>query len=74
MLQPVDLDKRVFAIKQASKDEILEMEEQEQYLIWNPFTNTFKVEYADKRCIARNKYCAKELVFINLLRRRKNDS
>ena len=71
MLQPVDLDKRVFAIKQASKDEILEMEEKEQNLIWNPFTNTFKVEYADKRCIARNKYCAKELVFYKFIEEEK---
>lgn len=71
MLQPVDLDKRVFAIKQASKDEILEMEEKEQYLIWNPFINTFKVEYADKKCIARNKYCAKELVFYKFIEEEK---
>lgn len=71
MLQPVDLDKRVFAIKQASKDEILEMEEKEQYLIWNPFANTFKVEYADKKCIARNKYCAKELVFYKFIEEEK---
>lgn len=71
MLQPVDLDKRAFTIKQASKDEILKMDEKEQYLIWNPFTNTFKVEYADKRCIARNKYCAKELVFYKFVEEEK---
>ena len=50
-------------MKEVDKKEILELEEGTQYVIYNPYTNSLKIETVSKKDIAHNKYCITTLKF-----------
>lgn len=46
-----------------TKEEVCELKDNQQVLIYNPITRTYKVEYCDKKCIARNKHVIPDLKY-----------
>lgn len=50
-------------MREVTKEEILNLNEGTQYIIYNPFTDSLKVEIASKKDVAHNKYCVSNLKF-----------
>ncbi|MBQ7332857.1 MAG: hypothetical protein IJW38_00740 [Clostridia bacterium] len=45
-----------FHITELSRSEVLELKPTVQILVYNPFTKLYRIEFADEKCIARNKF------------------
>lgn len=50
-------------MKEITKEEVLNLTEGTQYIVYNPFTNNLRIEVASKKDIAHNKYCEPRLKF-----------
>ncbi len=50
-------------MKELTKEEVLNLQEGTQYVVYNPFTDSLSVEIANKKDIAHNKYCEPRLKF-----------
>lgn len=48
---------------EVTKNEILELKEGTQYVIYNPFSGLLSIVTAGKKDIAHNKYCVPNLKF-----------
>lgn len=50
-------------MKEISKEEAKDLKEGTKYIVYNPLTDTYKLEIASKKDIAHNKYCYEKLKF-----------
>lgn len=50
-------------MKEITKEEVLNLIEGTQYVVYNPITNNLSIELANKKDIAHNKYCVPALKF-----------
>ena len=50
-------------MKEITKEQALELKEGTQYLIYNPLSETYKIEIASKKDIVHNKHCYENLKF-----------
>ena len=50
-------------LKELTKEEVCELSEDAQVLIYHTLTHKFDLQYADKKCIARSKHASEYLVY-----------
>ena len=50
-------------MKEITKEEVLNLKNGTEYVIWNPLTNQLKVEIATPVDIVHNKHCYEKLKF-----------
>lgn len=50
-------------MKELTKEEVLNLKEGSQYVVYNPFTDRLTLETASKKDIVHNKYCVETLRF-----------
>lgn len=50
-----------FHITELSRSEVLDLNHTVQILVYNPFTKLYRIEFADEKCIARNKFASPAL-------------
>lgn len=50
-------------MKELTKEEVLNLKEGTQYVVYNPFIDYLKIEIAGKKDIVHNKYCEPRLKF-----------
>ena len=53
--------------KEITKEDVLNLVDGVEFAYYNPLTDTYKFEKANKNDIAHNKYAIKELVFFEAL-------
>lgn len=53
------------ALWELTKEEVKELPDTHQILIFNPLTKRYRVEYADKKCVARSRTAASCLKYFS---------
>lgn len=51
------------SIWELKKEEVKNLPENTQVLVYNPMTGTYLIEYADKKCLANYKYASSYLKY-----------
>ena len=50
-----------FHITELTRSEVLELNHTAQILVYNPFIKLYRIEFADEKCTARNKFASSAL-------------
>ena len=50
-----------FHLQELERSEVIALDKSCQILVFNPFTKLYRIEFADEKCIARNKFASSEI-------------